>query len=189
MTTFTIQPSSIDSCIKGGAATTNYGTDTTIDTYAGTRFGLFKFDLSLAPAAGDIISVAFHAYMSSATGTSPMTTNLYRIYRAWVETQVTWNIWKTSNNWSTAGCGNTTSDRTATVMGTLDVTNTVEWKIFNLDLTEFESMRASNNGFLMWTTGASIQRIYYSREYAVDTTLCPKLVFTVRAGYPKVVVI
>jgi hypothetical protein len=34
--------------------------------------------------------------------------------RDWVETQATWNIWKTSNNWTTAGCLSDGNDRVAT---------------------------------------------------------------------------
>lgn len=36
-----------------------------------------------------------------------------RILRAWIDSQATWNIWKTANNWTTAGCLGDATDRIA----------------------------------------------------------------------------
>lgn len=45
--------------------------------------------------------------------TTDETIGLYRILRAWVELQVTWNVYSIGNSWTTGGADDTTNDRSA----------------------------------------------------------------------------
>jgi hypothetical protein len=50
--------------------------------------------------------------------TNARTLSVYRILRTVNFGQTTWNVYSTGNNWGTAGCSNTTTDREASAIGT-----------------------------------------------------------------------
>ena len=80
---------------------------------------------------------------------------MYRVLRDWVESQATWNIFSTGNNWGTAGCGDTTTDYNNTVLATTNFTATEAIgtvKRFSLDTTVVYDMLQgvySDYGFLI----------------------------------------
>lgn len=171
--TITIQPSSIDTELDSFAPTVNYGTATTVRLYGSVSHrGLIKFDLSSIPTGAAVLSATLSLNFSTVDVAG--TINAYRVYRAWTEAGATWNKYDGTNNWGTAGCDNTTSDRSAVSMGS--VITGLGWKSISLDLTEFASLRASNNGLLLLILTVAGYSTFYSREYAGDTSLCPKLI-------------
>lgn len=117
MPTDTQQPDAtagIDTQIRSSSATTNFGTTTTIRVgeVAGSAItdrGLFKPDLSGIPAGATIHSAMLSLMV---TGKGDASNNryiqVYRLKRAWVEAQATWNIYSTGNNWGAAGGFDTT---------------------------------------------------------------------------------
>jgi len=93
------------------SATTNYGSDTTAVSGRGadmTYQSRYMIDFELwkqgLPKKLKFISPALlEFYLTAKTGTDTLSDFLGYCLTNWVETEVTWNIWKTGNNWTTAG--------------------------------------------------------------------------------------
>lgn len=111
MTTLTLQPdgtAGVDTSITSGAPTTNNGTATTLNLgdrndQVNARRVLIKFDLSTLPSDATITSAVLSLFCITDFSSNARTYRVYRLKRAWVESQATWNIYSTGNNWSTAG--------------------------------------------------------------------------------------
>jgi hypothetical protein len=115
------------------APTTNYGTVTTTLVGIATASREYKSLLWLPPlddtikaivarrvAAGGILTIidsGLVTYHLSAEGLGTgetETIEFYKVKVGWDEDGVTWNTIDGIDNWGTAGCNNTTSDRSAT---------------------------------------------------------------------------
>jgi len=111
VTTLTLQPDAtdgIDTFIDSGLPDTNYATGVTCQVgersaAANIYRQLIKFDLSALPADAIISSAVLSLYATLDRSTNARTFRVYRLKRAWVEAEATWNIYSTGNNWSTAG--------------------------------------------------------------------------------------
>jgi hypothetical protein len=135
MTTYTTQPDEtdgIDTYIDESAATTNYGTNAEIKIGAGSGAlsarTLLKFDLTKGTNPPPLSAVASSAvitlYLNSEASSNAVTMDFYKALRNWVEAQATWNVYSTGNNWGTAGCANTTTDRENTILAQLSLSAT-----------------------------------------------------------------
>lgn len=108
----------------GNSPTSNYDFAPQLDVgeyNAGSekRRSLVGFTIPKRIKGCEVVSATFRIYLStSALSSNNRTIRAYRVKRAWVENQCTWNIYATGNNWGTAGCSNTTSDRDSTAIGT-----------------------------------------------------------------------
>jgi hypothetical protein len=181
MTEIVIQPTSSDTYIQEHTPTTPHGTETGLwlngysATYR-TRI-LLKYDLSTIPINAVITSAVIGLYCSAYTQSGAITVDAYRVIRAWTES-ATWNVYG-GGSWGTAGCDNTTSDRSSVSMGSASFDG-VGWKSLSLGLAEFQSLRTSNNGVILigYNAVADGDNSYYSREYSSNT---PKL--TVQFSY------
>lgn len=156
-------------------------------------FFCIKYDLSGFNAA-DIITLAklrFNIYGEVATSTS--TLSAYRILRAWTES-ATWNTYNGSNNWGTAGCNNTTTDREAAAVGTVargtadtgwhEITITTPSK-----LKEMFDGTMTNNGFLIRDANStSTPSVYYyeTRNNFYSTGNLPELYVEYTSGIPNI---
>lgn len=105
------------------ANTNNNGTGIELDN-AGSAFpgnGLIRF--TGLPAGPVTVSAAtlYLWLLTDNPGFWDTTLKLHRIRpaRDWVENQATWNSYKTSNNWGTAGCLDDTNDRIAAASSTM----------------------------------------------------------------------
>jgi hypothetical protein len=111
-----------DTKIRSDAATTNYGTATSIEIDGSPDYaGLIRWDLSSIPA-GKTVTAA-----SITVNVTDVSTEVYEIYalrRAWTSSQVTWNVAANGVNWATAGANNTSTDRENTVLGTMSSSST-----------------------------------------------------------------
>lgn len=110
MTTLTIQPDGTagsDTFIRSDLATTNFGTSTALAAGNVGGFGTFrsliKFDLSSLPDAAVISSATLSLYATSDNSMNARTMRVYRLKRAFVESQATWNNSATSTPWTAAG--------------------------------------------------------------------------------------
>ncbi len=65
------------------------------------------------------VSDAYFTLYRVAGGLGPNTGNIYRVLRAWVETQASWNNYITGNGWTTAGCASADNDRASAVSAEL----------------------------------------------------------------------
>jgi hypothetical protein len=100
----------VDTHIREANATTNYGSDTTIEINRwntnDTAHAVARFTgvPAVIPTSATINSVTMTCYISSWNGTDTnFNTGWYELKRAFVDTQATWNIYSTGNNWQTAG--------------------------------------------------------------------------------------
>ncbi len=113
----------VDTYLLSGNPTVNYSTNTYIDIGKKSSNGwynhsLIYWDLSSIPPASLINSVVISLYIYANDANGANTYEVLRCLRDWVEAQATWNIWKTSNNWATAGAVTNASDCDLTLMGT-----------------------------------------------------------------------
>lgn len=124
-----------DSYLSSANVTTNYGSLDNFDIERRTT-GLRVesiISFTLPAVSGTISAVKLYIYKINNAGHSTsdttLTYNVYEVLRTdWVEAQVTYNIYKTSNNWTTAGCLGDGTDYSSTVIDADPVTNTYpEW--------------------------------------------------------------
>lgn len=176
-----IQPPAEDTYLSSGATTTNFGTSAFVffGESAGSVFRtLVQFDLSSIPSGTTVNSATLNLWIRSFTGTNTRTLRVYRVLRNWAETQATWNVYTTGNNWGTAGCANTTTDREATDIGSVSISSSIaDHAQVNITLTAsaIQTMITgggfTNNGFLLkMDTESDDAGSFYPREEATFTT-------------------
>jgi len=188
MTTLTVQPSAKDNTLNEGAATTNYGSLTSIyvrSNVTGDYRSVAEFSLADLPAGATIsaATLGLYYYTKSEADAVGRTYWAYRLTRTdWVEAESTWNIYKTGSNWTAAGGDYTTDDGASTTVPagygwmSWNVLVQVQWAQTNSVAAEFL--------FRDGTEGASpaLNCIYYSNDEATQTTLRPRLVIEYTAG-------
>lgn len=186
LTTTTYQPTTADSYGLENAATTNYGTDVTMtlrDGSSGYNGRCFLYwDTSDIPdgatfSQGDVI-----LYVSGRSGTC--TGILNRLTRTdWVESEVTWNIYKTGSNWTTAGGDFTTTNAvTGSLIDNISVWFT--WNAATLIKDCYDNQSKKVHLILKTAETGSGGRCYIRTKNETDTSLRPKLTvtYTVAAG-------
>lgn len=189
----------IDSWINGRTADqgTNYGSATTItigykqggkggDDFAAR--GIFRFDLGneIQTSVATIITAKFSIKSQDVT-TGGATQRVSRVLRSdWVEGQVTWDDYKTSTAWTTAGIGDTTNDYTTTNETTFaSPTAAATWTdIQNSDMTAQVQKAVTDNISPNRSVHIRVKQdsettpynnvTYYSREWSVAANR-PKL--------------
>jgi hypothetical protein len=95
-----------DAKINSGAPTTNYGGAALALDNSPIINTLFRIPLSGVSNTHRVLATALCAKRSSTSG-SNQTFGWYRLLRAWVEGQVTYNVYSTGNSWATAGATGT----------------------------------------------------------------------------------
>ena len=185
----TFQPANIDSYIGANQATTNYGSATEIrigehSAITGEIYrGLLKFDgLSdgtIRPNS-TINSCVLYLYKYGDISGVIRYNDVYRLKRAWVGSEVTWNVWKTGSNWSSAGgfhaddCEQTRIGRRINSAG--EGNGFKDWTLDNAAIQEIVAGTWANNGFLIRTDAETNDGYqYYSSNYAVNAALRPYL--------------
>lgn len=146
--------------IDEASATTNFDSAPQNDvgesnSSAEKRRSLIGFDIAGTVPSNAVINGAL---MLIYDGTTDLTDNarnmgVYRLKRDWVEGQVTWNIYKTSNNWTGAGASNV-ADRETTAIGNLATVNppVAGYKTIVLtaeDIQEMYDGTFTDNGFIL----------------------------------------
>ena len=194
--TLTIQGSGEDTDIAEGAKTSNYGSQTymRLDAYSGdARRGLVKMSLSELPAGAVISTAVFsiYYYYKSIGDPNGEACTLYKLRRSdWVEAQATWNIYKTSNNWGTAGAGNTSTDIDTSITAATTFPASYGWLDFDAKSIVEDAVANSLDFNVRISTAASgdYPRVY-SKEYNTDTTRRPKLVIDYTEGKKAKIII
>lgn len=187
-TVLTLQPDAtagVDAMINSDSATTNYGTLTSLDLgyFAETNQSrpLLKFDLSSVPTSAIVQTAVLTLKRAGNDGTHAYTFGAYKVLRNWVESQATWNIYSTGNSWGTAGCNNTTTDRSGTAENahTINFAGNNTWDI-PLMVQDWVTTPASNFGLILLTVEAwTAQGVWY--PYSSDDGTAgnrPQLVVT-----------
>jgi len=112
-----------DTWMNAGNTSANYGAaqDFYVGHYDASGFGVarglvrFTFTDVNSYLHGDIsreITSNLYLYVNSTTGTTNRTYNVDILApaRRFIESESTWTVYTTGNNWSTAGCGHSTDD-------------------------------------------------------------------------------
>ena len=183
----TVLPSA-DTFLYSLNPTTNYDTSTLLQVGGAKGYisrTWAKPDFSSISAGVTFISAYMSIFPTVEESSNARTMYAHRCLRDVVSNQATWNIWKTSNNWGTAGCSNATTDYDgAVVLGSMSVSASPtlgDELRMNLDATQFQKLYDGtlvNNGIVLFVdTQVSDVIEYGSREYDVDTS--KRITFTV----------
>lgn len=177
-----------DTQLYAGAATTNYGTDTENLISGDRQFfdiyrSLIQFDLSSIPADAtcDSAELILYQHAESHSGSGSTTHSLYRLLRAWVETEATWNIYSTGNNWGTAGANNTSTDREATSIGDRSLAGTEgsgdkSWTLTAAAVQDWWDGGLTNNGMLLKSQTEADDGHHFRPSGAVDAGDRPEFI-------------
>lgn len=186
--TLTVQATGVTDCyLQTVETTTNFnnaylgdGQDTADSR---TRVSLVKFDISSVPAGSTIIDATMTLTVRIPRTGNTRTLSCFRVKRAWVDTQATWNVYSTGNSWGTAGCGNTTTDREGSSIGTVSQPSTAiagDLIAMTLDPAKIQEMITggvfTNNGFFLQVDTLSNDCILYDSADNGTSGNNPKLV-------------
>jgi len=197
MATSAIQPSAKDSFVTLQFPTTNYGTNVTIalhDHYLSPNRGILNFVIPSDISSASITSANLYLYYYGQDNLNPTgkQVDCYKITRDdWVEAQVTWNIYKTSNNWTAPGGDYVTSDPVGgSTTFPANAGAWMSWAITAIAKDAIDNVARSVNLIVKFTleniTDAGLRSFpyFHSNNYTTDTTLCPKLVIEYTAFQP-----
>ncbi|KKN75204.1 hypothetical protein LCGC14_0383630 [marine sediment metagenome] len=115
MATLTVQPAAKDTYLEEENPTTNNGADDFVFLRnmdaSRNRRPILEFDISALPSNITITSATLSLRVYVSFRTVGETVRAYKLTRTdWVESEATWNIYKTGSNWTTAGGDYVTSN-------------------------------------------------------------------------------
>ena len=172
-----------DQRIRDTLPNTNPGdSDLAVSKGSHDRRSLIEFDLSSIPTSGVVFSsVTLRLYCLNVENTNSITVSAFRVVRNWLESQVTWNIATTGDSWGTAGCENTSTDRSGTNAGSVAITTGSAWYEISFNTSEFESMLSNNEGLILIVTGGADNsyKTFHSSEFGANP---PELVIEYTPG-------
>lgn len=105
--------------IDAGSPTTafNDGYPRYVGAVAAENRAPFRFVMPADPNVGSVITKIELFLYTAERGGASFNCLAYALRRSdWVQSQATWNIFKTSNNWGTAGAKNTSTDYINTII-------------------------------------------------------------------------
>lgn len=135
--------------------------------------GLIKIDWSLVPANKLLISQELLLTPTADLADNASAINAHRILRDTNSAQATYNIWKTSNNWGTAGCKNSTTDYDGAKplgIGSIIASPTLNVQLTAFTFTDMDEMNKlydgtyTDNGIVLFTTAELNDCIQYASQ-------------------------
>jgi hypothetical protein len=165
----------------------NFGTGTSL--YAsvanGTlrplvRFAIFQSEGGPVPNGAAIQSATLSL---SRTTNYPSTLTVNRVLKDWTESGASWNNANASTQWTTAGAAGAGTDINSTADATVTTKSTSGWVDF--DVTSGVASFSSAGANFGWRILSNLNVNYdafYSREYAANPTLHPKLSIVYQSG-------
>ena len=154
-----------DTYLRASSPTTNYNTVTALGVgeYTGADNWILRAivqpDFGSIPAGVTITAAMLKMTPIADYSNYARTMYAHRVLRDTVFNQCTWNIWKTSNNWGTAGCSDSTNDYDgAVVLGSATqpaspTLNSALSFTMSLDATEMQKFydgTYTNNGIVLF---------------------------------------
>ncbi len=169
-----------DTRLNPSATTTNYGSNTTVDSAGENSAALFRFDWSaLGINPLDIVSADLRIWGSRGF---QHTINVNRSLRNWVEAQATWVNFSTGNAWGTAGSLSSSSDYSLTNQVQIAAPGD-DWAVADVTDLVVDMMNSANHGFLLRGSASSMYVSWRSSEFA-DASFRPTLI--IRTGTPGI---
>jgi len=157
-----------DTYISAWAPTSNYGNDAGLQVHTqNTKRSLMRFDLSHIPVDAVVSMASLDLRTTSwCQGEATMPLNLYRMRRAWVESEANWYGPATGEAWDAPGAGGI-EDHDVTPVATIDLDATDSW--YNIVLTnivqEWINAPAENYGLLLECEGVSLEYRFWSSDW------------------------
>ena len=189
MTTVTLNPTG-DTHMRSNSPTNNYSGGVSIpagelaSSSSYVRRSLVKFDLSGIPSTATVLSVTLRLFDYAADASNASTLRVFRQLRAWVDTQATWNIYKTGSSWQTAGgfgvldCEQT--DIGSIALSAVAASNYIEIALTPSAVQEIIAGTWTDNGFLLkMDTELNDSHSFYSLDNGSDM---PELVVDYSLG-------
>lgn len=181
--------------------TTNKGSDTSMSVYSwaiGDNGRIFLRFSGIPSVPNAVVSAATIELYQVSANAGTRTIDVYRCLRSWVETELTWNIYSTGNNWTTAGGTGAGTDYDNTLLGSATIDNTTAvYKSWTLDAAGLAVVQAwmrgdyTNNGFMLIRNPSNAHDTtannFNTGENAGDTVR-PKLTVTYTEGSPRIIV-
>jgi hypothetical protein len=155
---------SADSYIRQNTATTNYGTNTSLNvTYSTTADYNTLVQFNVTSLASSNIDTAYLSLYQTTAFSASVTE--YNVSRSWNESQVTWNKATTtpSVNWTTAGGDITGAANSITIVSN-------SWNNWTVTSDVAAFITGNNYGWLL-TTASTSQISFSSKEGANDPEL------------------
>lgn len=198
----TVQPSTKDARIIKGTPDTNYGSEVIIvcnraaSDVNGNQRPVISFTIPSIPESGAVItSIKMYLYKYyDVSGWNCPAAEAHESSRAdWVESEVTWNSYKSGFAWTTAG-----GDFSATIISLTTSPlsqGSYGWEEWILQGTGATNPLSKNWGdsidlflkYPTWTSGLDGIAGWYTKDYTTDPTLCPKLIITYSVPSPPTV--
>jgi len=184
--TLTVQPPTKDDCINSYYPTTNYGSDTYLslgDRAERIRRAILEFDISELPACNlNSATLSMYYYTWAGDNAVGKTVWAYKLTRTdWVELESTWNIYKTGSDWAAGGGDYVTSSPSGgSTTFPADTDAWMNWNVLAIVQDAYDSSNPAE--FLVKFSAETYSSVddsipyFYSKEYAVDPDLNPKLV-------------
>lgn len=147
--------------IEKNSPTTNYNTGldyTRAQRYSDGNFIRTLSRVTFPSLSGTITGVKFYVYAFDRQSTT-YDVFVYNVLRTdWVNTEVTWNIYKTSNNWTTAGCSGAGTDYDSSEIDSIPAVNNT--------MTSFDLYGAGATNPITPTWGATYDFLFRVSEVA-----------------------
>lgn len=188
--TLVLQPngtSGVDAYLLSTSANSNYGNSADMavgeSNNATNRYtrSLVKFDLSNLPADATITSATLSLWTSADLSGNDATYSIYRLKKAFNETQATWNNAATGAPWQTPGAAGV-EDRETTAIGSALILNNeplnTEKKIV-LEASKIQEMfngTFTNNGFIITANTELNNRFNFKTSDTTSASQRPMLV-------------
>ncbi|MBK6429368.1 DNRLRE domain-containing protein [Candidatus Amarolinea dominans] len=156
---------------------------------------LIHFDLSALPSGAVVQQATLKMYQVSRSNVTPMNLSVYRVLRAWWETEVTWNRAMQGAEgpqpWARPGVGGVNSDREREPSGHTLIDSYAGWRVFDMTniVQLWVNQPATNRGLLLegkTDNNDTVLVSFASSEYGRDVTLRPSLslVYTTHGSVP-----
>jgi hypothetical protein len=187
-------PMTSDAYLDSASPTANTETEATM--YVGEQAGgtdttrtWIKPDFSTIPTGAIFTSAVLHLTPIVDLSSNARTMSAHRCLRDVVANQVTWNIWKTSNNWATAGCSNSSSDYDgAVVLGTMTqpasptLNTALDMTLSASNLQKLFDGTYTNNGIILFVDTQSDDMIGYASTNHATSAYRPTITITYTTG-------
>lgn len=189
--TLTVQPSAKDSFLYEVAPSTEYGAAVDLmlnDRLNYTARAILEFDISGLPGGATLSSATLQLYYPTYGGADPngKTVWAYKLTRTdWIELEANWTKYQTFLSWTSAGGDYVTSDPSGGSTTFPASYGWMSWAVLAIVQDAYDSSVAAE--FLVkfategLSSGYSWPR-FWSNDYTVDTSLCPKLVIDYTVG-------